>query len=151
MARYRVFVYGTLKTGGYYWRRLDVGRYARATPARVRGQLWHLPVGYPAITTGSGWVHGELLSFHAAALMAAIDTLEDFVATRPATANLYQRPRVRVVGVGGGDLGWAWVYRMDAATVAHMGGIRVPVGVWRDDGRGPKRDETPRSSTVACG
>jgi len=54
-----LFVYGTLLTHGANAHLLE-GQQRHA--ARVRGTLYHLRAGYPALTlVGTEWVHGELV------------------------------------------------------------------------------------------
>ena len=59
----KVFVYGTLKPGECNYRRYCEGKVVEALPAIARGQLFALPIGYPAMVAGEGIVCGFLLRF----------------------------------------------------------------------------------------
>jgi gamma-glutamylcyclotransferase (GGCT)/AIG2-like uncharacterized protein YtfP len=56
-----LFVYGTLMRGRSNHHRIE--RAVRIEPATVRGLLFGLPEGYPALLEGEGTVHGELCFF----------------------------------------------------------------------------------------
>ena len=69
-----MFVYGTLLTGGD--RALLLGGLGRR-PATVRGTLYDLPAGYPALVlAGDGRVHGELVDAPDVRLLGVLDTYE---------------------------------------------------------------------------
>ncbi|NCJ07799.1 gamma-glutamylcyclotransferase [Synechococcales cyanobacterium C] len=127
----RVFVYGTLKPGCCYYPHYCADRVLEEQPAQVRGQLFHLSLGYPAITEGDQWVKGYLLSFRDASELAVLDELEDYDPQRPTAKNLYDRTWVDVFDRESQPLGSAWIYRMAAATVTRLGGIWIPSGEWR--------------------
>lgn len=59
--RKNLFAYGTLKRGQPQGALLAG---TRSTPAAIRGRLYRLPAGYPALVVdgAAGWVRGEL--FH---------------------------------------------------------------------------------------
>lgn len=70
-----VFVYGTLRSDGTHAGLL--AGYDRL-PARVRGVLYDLPAGYPALVPDeqAGWVHGELVQVTEPRLLALLDHYE---------------------------------------------------------------------------
>ncbi|MFO8027172.1 MAG: gamma-glutamylcyclotransferase family protein [Opitutales bacterium] len=47
-----VFVYGTLKPGGRYWPEFCEGKVGEPIPAKIRGALYDLHVGYPGLWLG---------------------------------------------------------------------------------------------------
>ncbi|MCG9891985.1 MAG: gamma-glutamylcyclotransferase [Thermosynechococcaceae cyanobacterium MS004] len=95
----KIFVYGTLKPGQCN------DQYCRdrqsAETAWARGQLFKLPVGYPAMTKGTQWVKGVLLTFaddtfEENKILSRLDALEDYSPYRPASENEYQRDWIEV-------------------------------------------------------
>ncbi|CAA9259214.1 MAG: hypothetical protein AVDCRST_MAG77-2595 [uncultured Chloroflexi bacterium] len=127
----RVFVYGTLKPGERnferYCARSDVGN----EPAVTRGCLYDLPMGYPAMTEGAGWVHGFVLRFEDPAALAALDELEGYVPGRSETENEYYRAEVETYTPEQQSLGPAWVYLMTTEQVQRFGGQMLQGGCWR--------------------
>lgn len=114
----KLFVYGTL-LGGAPQGALLAGR--TRTRATVRGTLYALPAGYPALVLqGQGVVHGEVVDGLDARLMALIDRYEGV------DEGLYERVEVDV------DVGLrrerAFTYVM--AHPERRGGRRVPEGRW---------------------
>jgi gamma-glutamylcyclotransferase (GGCT)/AIG2-like uncharacterized protein YtfP len=138
----RVFVYGTLKPGGFYYGDYCEGRTIAETPAWVRGWLYDLPLGYPAMVVdvdgdsvgelGQGdRVWGYLLTFaDPEEGLAALDELEDYDPHGDPSQNLYQRYWLPVFGGEGQALGHAWVYGMRAERVPALGGRYLSQGVW---------------------
>lgn len=143
-----VFVYGTLQPGGRYWARFAAPYVTGVRPARVRGTLYDLPAGYPALVPAAGpgedgsgadapWVHGVLLLSAHPGFLPGLDRLEGFDPARPPAANLYQRVLLPV---------WpdhpegpsltptaaphrAWVYVMESARLP-SGARLLPAGRW---------------------
>ncbi len=128
--RHRVFVYGTLKPGGYYWAEFCEGKVTAHEPAKLRGQLYDLAPGYPGMTTGSDWVQGELLTLKDDAALAGLDTLEGYEAGRPPVENEYQRIGAECFRPDGSPLGTVWTYLMTNEKARELGGIYLPEGVW---------------------
>ncbi len=117
-----LFVYGTLM-GGAPQGALLVGLERRA--ASLRGRLYDLPAGYPALAAlredGDGPVHGELVLGLDEGRLGLLDRYEGV------DEGLYRRVERDV------DLGLrrlrAWVYVMDHPT--RRGGRLVTDGRWR--------------------
>lgn len=116
-----IFVYGTLMTGG--GREHLLAGHGRVA-ATVRGTLWDLPAGYPALSEGDGCVHGELVYGVPASKLALLDRYEGVA------EGLYRRGRIEAIA--GGHVVDAVVYVMDDP--AARGGVKVASGRWR-----PKR------------
>jgi len=127
-----VFVYGTLKPGQRWFGQYCAPYVIARRQAIAPGRLYHLPLGYPAMTLEPGWVRGVLLTFETTAVLAALDQLEDYYPDRP-EASEYQRIRHPVYSPQQIDLGIAWVYVMAPARVKTLGGQWVPGGDWRGD------------------
>lgn len=130
----RVFVYGTLKPGGRYWPRFCEGKVAEPVVAKVRGRLYDLPAGYPALVAGGqDWAQGHLLTFRSEVDFAEVDRLEGYDPWGPPADNDYQRIRVDSFTPGGEPLGSVWTYVMDGARVHGLGGSLVEDGDWPVD------------------
>lgn len=129
-ARISVFVYGTLKPGEFYYPQYCEGKCVEAREARVKGQLFDLPFGYPAMTEGEGVVYGYLFQFADEQILRDLDELEDYDPTRSTDANEYQRVAVEVCDLSGGAIGRAWTYVMSAERVRRSGGVFLADGVW---------------------
>ncbi|WP_199295810.1 gamma-glutamylcyclotransferase [Trichocoleus sp. FACHB-591] len=126
----KVFVYGTLKPGEVNYQRYCAGKVVTATPAIARGQLFALPLGYPAMTWGTQTVHGFLLSFQDTAILSRLDALEDFVSGRSPEQNEYQREVITVFDSEGQPLGRAWAYLMHLHHIQQLRGVLIPDGIW---------------------
>ncbi len=127
----RVFVYGTLKPGGLYWPGFCEGRVRAVREARVRGRLYGLDPGYPALRLGgSEWVRGVVLDLADPGVLRGIDRLEGFEPGRDEQRNEYTRRRVEAFDPGGGSLGPVWTYEMDTDKIQASGGRLIPDGVW---------------------
>jgi gamma-glutamylcyclotransferase (GGCT)/AIG2-like uncharacterized protein YtfP len=127
----KVFVYGTLKPGYANYQAYCRDCTVAEQPAMVRGTLFDLPVGYPALISGKDWVKGHLLSFADDAVLVGLDELEDYQGDRPIYENLYQREWVEVFNDDGRSQGWAWAYFMSLEKVEKYGGVKVSTGVWK--------------------
>lgn len=128
--RVRIVVYGTLKPGEVNYQQYCAGKVVDTQRCTTLGQLFALPMGYPALTIGKELVHGYLLSFAQPSILDALDELEDYQPTREMSANLYNRQQVKVYNLQGLSLGWAWIYLMHPERVEELGGVPLPDGWW---------------------
>jgi gamma-glutamylcyclotransferase (GGCT)/AIG2-like uncharacterized protein YtfP len=126
----KVFVYGTLKPGEENYQRYCADKVVNATPAVAQGQLFALPMGYPAMTPGESNVYGYLLCFTDSNILTALDELEDYHPARPVSENLYNRIQIEIHNLQGDSLGWAWVYLMSQKLACQLKGIHLPDGKW---------------------
>jgi gamma-glutamylcyclotransferase (GGCT)/AIG2-like uncharacterized protein YtfP len=124
-----IFVYGTLKPGQANYRYCR-DRLLSAEAAMVRGQLFDLSVGYPAMTLGDQWVLGHRLIFPDEQILLALDELEDYSLYRPSHDNEYQRVWVEMFSRQAQSLGGGWTYRMDIDRVQRYQGRPVDSGEW---------------------
>ncbi len=129
-ARYHLFVYGTLRPGGRYYRKLCAARTPRALPAYVRGRLYHLAAGYPALAPGDQWVRGDILSFDDNTLLRDIDALEEYDPAGPPHANVYHRTPVDAYDADARLIATVDTYRMPMTTIERMGGVWISSGTW---------------------
>ncbi|WP_016949585.1 gamma-glutamylcyclotransferase [Anabaena sp. PCC 7108] len=125
----RVFVYGTLKPGEANYH-LCKNYVLKAKKAIAYGQLFTLPMGYPAMTQGESKVSGYLLSFTDSTLLTVLDDLEDYQPTRKTSDNLYNRQSIEIFEPTGLYLGLAWVYLMTPEKINQVGGIQQLDGRW---------------------
>ena len=126
----KIFVYGTLKPGEVNYQRYCQGKVIDASPAFTFGQLFALPVGYPALTQGPGHVYGVVLTFADDRILADLDQLEDYDPDRPISDNEYQRELREVFRLDGPSLGQVWTYFMTPEKVQSLGGILLTEGFW---------------------
>lgn len=114
-----LFVYGTLlqeEANSGLVKHLD------SIPAKVRGALYQMPAGYPALVLGGqDWVFGEYLSKPEDRLLDILDVYEGV------HENLYQRVEVDVVV--GLVRHHAWTYVMKHPK--RKGGKHLKGGRWR--------------------
>lgn len=119
MTRLPLFVYGTLRSGEPQSSLLgNLGR----RPAWIKGVLYALPAGYPAVVVGGdNRVQGELVDAPDERLLALLDRYEGV------SEGLYTRVSCEIhLGLRAAR---GWVYVMDLAR-ARTGRI-VPDGRWR--------------------
>ncbi len=128
----KVFVYGTLKPGECNYLRYCEGKVVDACPAIARGQLFALPIGYPAMVVGEGNVCGFLLYFAQEDILDDLDRLEDYHPLREPTQNEYQRQEIAIFDLNFQSLGTAWAYFMLPDRVRSLGGIWLRDGTWEN-------------------
>lgn len=140
MSLLKVFVYGTLKPGECNYQRYCGEKVVEAIPALARGQLFALPMGYPAMIPGDMPVWGYLLSFSDPSVLQALDELEDYDPQREAKLNEYCRCQIEVflpplseagrIWADCQSLGLAWAYLMTPEQVRYLGGVALASGWW---------------------
>lgn len=135
----RVFVYGTLQPGQMHYASYCGDRVQGVQAAYTFGQLYVLPVGYPALVVeGNSGVRqvqnnrvwGRLLTFADPDVLNRLDQLEDFDSQRTPEDNEYQRQRVPVFDPTQRSLGQAWAYVMLPRWVKAAGGKYRASGCW---------------------
>lgn len=128
----KVFVYGTLKPGECNYLRYCEGKVVDACPAIARGEIFALPIGYPAMVAGEDNVCGFLLYFANSAILDDLDRLEDYHPLREPTQNEYQRQEIEIFDRHLKPLDTAWAYFMLPDRVRSLGGIWLPDGTWEN-------------------
>jgi gamma-glutamylcyclotransferase (GGCT)/AIG2-like uncharacterized protein YtfP len=126
----RIFVYGTLKPGEYYYPQYCEDRVIEARKAIAYGQLFDLPMGYPAMTPGTQPIYGVVLSFADLEVLKDLDELEGYEAGRSPEHNEYIRQEQEVFDLEGRSLGRVWVYVMSVEQAQQWGGVLLPNGQW---------------------
>jgi gamma-glutamylcyclotransferase (GGCT)/AIG2-like uncharacterized protein YtfP len=129
----KVFVYGTLKPGECNYQPYCAGRVIEVHPAIAFGQLYDLPLGYPAMTLGNSAVQGYLLTLTDSAALDILDELEDYHPQRSPDQNEYIRQRVDTFNLNHQPLGPAWAYLMELEQVKRLDGILLPQAIWASD------------------
>ena len=124
-----VFVYGTLKPGEANFSAYCEGKISSQMIGYTKGNLYALPVGYPAMTEGKDKVWGVLLTFRDSNLLD-LDRLEGYESQRAANLNEYNRIFVSVYDEGDRAICRAWAYCMSLSKVRQYGGVRLHSGSW---------------------
>jgi len=130
-SEFSAFVYGTLKPGGHYWPEFCEGKVTQVSPAKIRGELYDLHVGYPGmLLNGDSWVQGCILEFASEADFLRLDYLEGYEHGRPESENEYNRLKVDCYSPEGEPLGQVWAYEMTSTTMERCRGTRIADGNW---------------------
>lgn len=138
MGMIHLFAYGSLKPGepNYPY----IARFVVAQePAIAWGQLFHLPLGYPAMAAGEGRIEGYRLAFADDRILADLDEFERhdpeelarLLPALPAGNWDYQRQAIPVFTPNGQARGTAWAYTMPLVAIQQLGGIHLPLGCWQ--------------------
>lgn len=130
MSNLKVFVYGTLKPGEANYQRYCALKVVETTRAIAYGQLFDLPLGYPAMTPGESPVQGFVLTFAEPVIISVLDALEDYDPDRLPEENEYYRQLIETYSPAGQSLGLAWVYLMTFEQVQRYKGTLLPSGWW---------------------
>jgi gamma-glutamylcyclotransferase (GGCT)/AIG2-like uncharacterized protein YtfP len=138
-----IFVYGTLQPGYSPYATYCQPHPHQTQSAIVYGQLYHLPLGYPALVVGGDRpVHGYCLRFADPNILTILDDYEqhDSIALRAtypqldadrAMADLaYDRQLITSFTPDGQPLGSIWVYTMTIAQITQLQGQFLPQGQW---------------------
>ncbi|GBF81438.1 gamma-glutamylcyclotransferase family protein [Aphanothece sacrum] len=126
----RIFVYGTLKPGERNYPVYLDKRVIESLRAYTPGILYHLSLGYPAMTTGQDIVKGYLLTLADETILDKLDQLENYSPWRSPQENSYLRQRLQVYAPNGQDLGKAWSYVMSSTNVEKWQGKLIESGWW---------------------
>ena len=126
-----LFVYGTLKPGERAFDEFCAPYLVSDQPALAIGRLYHLALGYPAMTLEPGWVQGMLLTFSSPDCLQAIDAFEEYYPDRPESSE-YQRDRHQIFNLQRQPLSTAWMYTMRRDRVTALGGHWLPQGYWSE-------------------
>jgi gamma-glutamylcyclotransferase (GGCT)/AIG2-like uncharacterized protein YtfP len=128
--RCHIFVYGTLKPNEANYDQYCAGKVIAQQQAIAYGELFALPMGYPAMTIGNRQIYGYLLTFPDVSILEAMDGLEDYQSDRTTSENLYDRQKIETFDLAGSSLGLAWAYLMTKEQVSKFVGIAQTDGWW---------------------
>lgn len=126
-----IFVYGTLMRGFANHEKYLAKNIITVQKATIKGQLFHLPQGYPALVEGSGRVYGEYVTVKKiSSVLKRLDELEDYHG--PGRDNEYERV-IREVLLAGGEVvrGYVYVYAANRYRELAEWGKKVLSGDWR--------------------
>ncbi|BAQ65698.1 gamma-glutamylcyclotransferase [Geminocystis sp. NIES-3709] len=126
----RVFVYGTLKPGGKYYKIYCQGKTLREIECWTKGKLFALSVGYPAMVKGEDQVFGYLLSFASFKDVENLDKLEGYSGIPYSPSNEYDRVKIMVYDEANQPIEDAWAYFMTEQKVKTLNGVYLPSGQW---------------------
>ncbi|QGT99385.1 hypothetical protein SYNTR_0792 [Candidatus Syntrophocurvum alkaliphilum] len=123
----RVFVYGTLRS--------DMGSYElindfvlKREVAKIRGILYDLPYGYPAVILGKGFVYGELLTLKKInVILPRLDDYEGYYGYKNKN-NLYIR--VKTIAQTGSEKKETYVYLWKDKNKLPLIGTKIKSGDW---------------------
>ena len=125
-----VFVYGTLKPGEANYPAYCEGKVLSQIPAYTWGDLYALPVGYPAMVEGNNKVQGVLLKLNNFSILKNLDQLEGYQEHRRSNLNEYNRQLVTVYRFDDRAIAQAWAYFMTLVKVRQYQGEKVTSGNW---------------------
>lgn len=128
----KVFVYGTLKPGEANFTAYCSGYVKSQEEAYVKGLLYALPVGYPAVTEGNNKVRGVLLTFNLNTdfVLQNLDLLEGYQPNRALDLNEYNRRLVAVYDLDDQIIDRAWCYFMTREKIKQYQGILIKTNFW---------------------
>lgn len=132
----RVFVYGTLKPGGFYHDRFCGSFKFESVEAYTFGKLFDFPqLGYPgALEDENSRIKGILLRFYnlEPVVLNKLDFLEGYDPNQAPEKNEYYRKQVPIFGssTSSEPTDLAWCYYMAQRTISNLGGIQIPDGFW---------------------
>lgn len=125
-----LFVYGTLKPDEAAYAKYCAPYVSEVQTAQMRGELFHLPQGYPAMTDGDRWIQGALLVLKNEQALIPMDAFEGYDPALPNADNLYVRKHRPVFDMTHQSLGIAWVYLMQPDQIESLKGILLTSGFW---------------------
>ena len=103
----KIFVYGSLLKDFWNHDRVLKNRVRSIEKGTIKGELYHLPAGYPAITSGENLIHGEICTLSHNKHLKSIDLLEGYTGNEK--IDLYTREK-RTVTLQDGSTTECWVY-----------------------------------------
>ncbi|MGL4797788.1 MAG: gamma-glutamylcyclotransferase family protein [Cellulosilyticaceae bacterium] len=122
----KIFVYGSLRTQFWNHDKVLKNRVRKVEEATIKGELFHLPEGYPAVVEGKETIYGELLTVSQEKILKSIDFLEGYFGE--GEDNLYVRKKIKVATEAGEEEGWTYMYVN--ASYAKKKGRKVAKGDW---------------------
>lgn len=130
-----VFVYGTLKPGGYYHDAYCGEFQFEATDGTIMGRLYSFPsLSYPgAVENDTSRIKGVLIKFHHTEIevLEKLDRLEGYDPDRTTDENEYYRKRISVFDENDRRIvAQAWCYFMDPEKIKRLKGVPVVTGFW---------------------
>lgn len=125
----KVFVYGSLRTDFWNYDKVLKNRVRQVEKGQIKGDLYHLPAGYPAVILGEGTVYGEVITLSQDKILKSLDLLEGYMGE--GEENLYVRVKQKV-HLEDGSQKMCWVYIYVDEKVAKKEGKYIPHGDWKE-------------------
>ncbi|MGI0480866.1 gamma-glutamylcyclotransferase family protein [Geminocystis sp. CENA526] len=129
----KVFVYGTLKPRGKYYKIFCEGKTIEEQECWTKGSLFALPVGYPAMIEGNDQVYGYVLSFASFKDLENLDKLEGYSGIPNSPLNEYDRAKIIVYNQANQAIDEVWSYFMTEEKVKTLNGVYLPSGMWHQE------------------
>lgn len=124
----KVFVYGSLRTDFWNYDKVLKNRVKHVQKGYIKGDLYHLPAGYPAIVSGEGNVYGEVFTISQDKIIKSLDLLEGYLGE--GQDNLYERKKCQVkLEDGTEESCWAYIYVDEK--MARKKGKYIKEGDWK--------------------
>lgn len=127
----KIFVYGSLKPGGDNYPNFCQGKTIKETKSWIKGSLYDLNVGYPAIVPHpNNRVFGYLFYFpDCPEYLEALDLLEDY---KPDSScnNTYNRMKTKVYSMDNVLIDEAWAYYLNEKKLKYFNVTHIPSGWW---------------------
>ncbi len=124
----KIFVYGTLMIGCENHERYLAGYFVDTVPGQIKGKLYHLKEGYPALIAGDDCVHGEVMTLQDERALIWLDELEDYDSNRK--DNLYNRT-IEEITLQDGEIVECYVYTYADENYVKKTGIYLEHGDWK--------------------
>lgn len=132
-----VMVYGTLMKDLQNHNLMTNARFVGN--AKMQGQLYHLPYGYPALVSGNGWIRGEIYEIDKQ-ILEQLDILEEY--EPEGDSNLYNRTQTQAILDSGEEIE-VNIYFYRNQDEARKIGMLVQHGDWKDF--------TQKAGGILCG
>ncbi|OOB77303.1 MAG: hypothetical protein ATN34_04370 [Epulopiscium sp. Nele67-Bin002] len=123
-----IFVYGTLMKGYSNHDRCLGGYVVGLMRGTIRGKLYHMREGYPALITGDDEVYGEIMVIEDERALIWLDELEDYDSSRE--DNLFNRT-IEKVTLEDGKIIECQVYTYADEDYARRKGEYLEHGDWK--------------------
>lgn len=126
-----IFVYGTLMSGFENHEIYLAKNIKSIQKAKIKGRLFHLRQGYPAVIDGPGCVRGEYVTVNnISSVLEQLDELEDYYG--PGKNNEYERVSRDIMLISGKTVrGYVYIYPVHLLTELNRMGRELPAGDWR--------------------
>lgn len=126
--RMKIFVYGSLRTDFLNYDKVLKNRVKSTSKGKIKGELYHLPEGYPAVLPGKQWVYGEVFTLSKEKILRTLDLLEGYLGE--GQDNLYIRENHTVM-LENGQEEECFTYIYVNQEYAKKSGKKVVDGDWK--------------------
>ncbi|MEG0013616.1 MAG: gamma-glutamylcyclotransferase family protein [Cellulosilyticaceae bacterium] len=124
----KIFVYGSLMSSFWNHDKVLKNRVKHLVKGQIKGKLYHLPEGYPAVVEGEESVYGEVCTIAQDKIIKSLDLLEGYLGE--GQDNLYERQKRKVI-LENGQEEECWAYIYVNKEYAKTKGIGIVHGDWK--------------------